>query len=101
MKRLTLLLAAAFLSLAPLAAHAAIVPMTPSATANVSHVTRLQAAQTALRAVGGGRIFSIQYENDVRPYWQVEINQPTAQWEVNVGANTGKVLSIVRQGEGA
>jgi hypothetical protein len=96
MKVLTLLLALAGLGLAPLAARA--YPMYPAA-ASPAGVTRMQAAQVALRAVGGGRVTSVQYENDVRPYWQVEIYQPRVQWEVNVSARTGHVLSIVRQGD--
>ncbi|HVA34033.1 MAG TPA: PepSY domain-containing protein [Candidatus Baltobacteraceae bacterium] len=101
MKVLALLLALAGLGIAPMAANAAGFTYGPGVYANGAQrgVTRMQAAQIALRAVGGGRVIGAQYENDVRPYWQIEIAQPTTQWEVNVGARSGKVLSVIRQGE--
>jgi uncharacterized membrane protein YkoI len=64
-----------------------------------ANVTRYQAVQIALRAVGGGTVTQVQFESDYPQRWQIEIAQPTTQYEVNVSARTGHVLSIIRQSD--
>jgi uncharacterized membrane protein YkoI len=103
MKVLTLLLALAAAAAVPASAIAATFPQGGYAPASAYSpnymVTRAQAVQIALRAVGGGQVIQVQFEDYPRPMWQVEVfARSNAQYEVNVSARTGRVLAIIYQG---
>jgi uncharacterized membrane protein YkoI len=103
MKVLALLLALAGIGLTPMTAGAAnygygSASMAAPAAQSFS-ITRGQAAQIALRAVGGGQVLQVQFDDYPRPIWQVEVlARNGGQYEVNISVRTGRVLAIIYQG---
>ena len=58
-------------------------------------ITFEQASRIALDNSFNGRIKSIELKNiNKRPYYTVEIKEDRAEKEINIDANTGKILSI-------
>jgi uncharacterized membrane protein YkoI len=69
--------------------------VTPEAQAKV--ITKLQAEQIALKAVGGGTVVSaILEKEDGRVHWSIDIVGTTLEHEVWV-STAGKVLKIITQ----
>jgi len=64
-------------------------------------ITRQQAEQIALKAVGGGRVVQAQ-RDQWKGYqvWDVTITQPGYEFEVYVDAHSGAVLKITEQKDG-
>ncbi|MEX6493982.1 PepSY domain-containing protein [Fusobacterium animalis] len=58
-------------------------------------ITFEQASRVALDNSFNGRVKSIELKNiNKRPYYMVEVKEDRAEKEINIDANTGKVLSI-------
>lgn len=51
-----------------------------------------KAKQIAAKAVGG-RVIDIDFDNDGRPHYDVEVLRGKTKYDVKVDANSGKVLS--------
>jgi uncharacterized membrane protein YkoI len=67
------------------------------AQANRKYISKAQAEQIALKAVGGGKVLLIVLEsNDNPPDWSVDVLATNgAEYEVKVNAYTGKVNAII------
>jgi uncharacterized membrane protein YkoI len=65
--------------------------------ANQKFITKAQAEQIALNAVGGGKVLLIVLEkNDNPPDWSVDVKATNGtEYEVKVNAYTGKVITII------
>jgi uncharacterized membrane protein YkoI len=68
-----------------------------TATAARKMISKAQAEQIALKAVGGGKVLLIVLEsNDNPPDWSVDVLATNGhEYEVKVNLYTGKVLSII------
>jgi uncharacterized membrane protein YkoI len=64
---------------------------------NQKFITKAQAEQIALNAVGGGKVLLIVLEkNDNPPDWSVDVKATNGtEYEVKVNAYTGKVIAII------
>lgn len=62
------------------------------------YISKAQAEQIALKAVGGGKVLLIVLEkNDNPPDWSVDVRATNGtEYEVKVNAYTGKVIAIIR-----
>jgi uncharacterized membrane protein YkoI len=65
--------------------------------ANQKFISKAQAIQIALNAVGGGKVLLIRLEkNDNPPDWSVDVKATNStEYEVKVNAYTGKVIAII------
>jgi len=65
-------------------------------------ITKQQAEQIALKAVGGGRVMQAQ-RDQWKGYqiWDVAITQPGWEYDVYVDAHSGAVLKIIKLGNAA
>lgn len=65
--------------------------------ANQKFISKAQAEQIALKAVGGGKVLLIVLEpNDNPPDWSVDVKATNGtEYEVKVNAYTGKVIAII------
>ena len=61
------------------------------------YISKAQAEQTALKAVGGGKVLLVVLEkNDNPPDWSVDVLATNGtEYEVKVNAYTGKVITII------
>jgi len=67
------------------------------AQAQEKYISKAQAEQIALKAVGGGKVLLIVLEkNDNPPDWSVDVLATNGtEYEVKVNAYTGKVIAII------
>lgn len=67
------------------------------ATATRKYISKAQAEQIALKAIGGGKVLLIVLETtDNPPDWSVDVLATSGvEYEVKVNAFTGKVLAII------
>ena len=67
----------------------------PNAAPTQTFITKAQAAQIAAEAVGGGFVKDIDFERGFSgTYYEIEVlDNKGREFEVNVDAKTGKVLS--------
>jgi uncharacterized membrane protein YkoI len=74
-----------------------IVKQSNGANAAPKFISKAQAEQIALSAVGGGKVLLIVLErNDNPPDWSVDVQATNGnEYEVKVNAHTGKVIAII------
>lgn len=67
---------------------------------NTSLITKAQAEQDALRAVGGGKVLSAHLD-EYKGFriWDVDISKPAMEYTVYVNAHTGAILKIIKQAQ--
>lgn len=61
-------------------------------TKRVTKISVQKAKNTAIKAVGGGRVTSIDYDDDGRPHYDIDVVKKSVKYEVKIDARTGKVL---------
>jgi uncharacterized membrane protein YkoI len=63
-------------------------------------ITKAQAEQDALKAVGGGKVLSAHLD-EYKGFriWDVDISKPRMEYTVYVNAHTGAILKIIKQAE--
>lgn len=65
-------------------------------------ITKKQAEQIALKAVGGGKVLHAQLDEwKGTRIWDVDISQPPYEYTVYVDAHTGAVLKIIKHHQAA
>ncbi len=64
---------------------------------NMSYISKAQAKQIALKAVGGGTVLLARLDTtDTPPTWDVDVRATNGnEYEVKINAYTGKVLAII------
>lgn len=67
---------------------------------DMSYISKAQAKQIALEAVGGGRVLLVRLEtNDNPPVWSVDVRAANGrEYEIKVNAFTGKVVATIPGG---
>ena len=64
---------------------------------NANYISKAQAKQIALKAVGGGTVLRARLDRtDHPPTWDVDVRTTSGkEYEVKINAYTGKVLAII------
>ncbi|MDO4894611.1 PepSY domain-containing protein [Moraxella sp.] len=55
-------------------------------------ISSQKAKQIAVRAVGGGRVTSIDFDHDGRPHYDVEVRKGHTEYDIKIDAKTGAVI---------
>jgi uncharacterized membrane protein YkoI len=76
-------------------------PLSPQ-VANAPVITKAQAEQDALQAVGGGTVLSA-HRDEYKGFriWDVDISQPGMEYTVYVNAHSGGILKVIKQAQQA